>query len=228
MDINIVEKIQKLLALSESSNEHEAKLAMLKAQEFLARHKLSIEEVKEYKACNSSIIKKETEITFTKAKWKGSLAKLIGDNFACYAYVGTRGTHRIFFLGKEEDALISSLILKYAIDFISREVKKMRYKYKKKGFSTKGLENDYALGFKVGLASAFEKQREEKSNKGYELILLKDDKVTDAYKNMTFSNKVNTTAAFAGFYDEYQKGIKDGQKFSIGDKITDRHNVQIN
>jgi uncharacterized protein YoaH (UPF0181 family) len=34
----IVEKIQKLLALSESSNENEAKLSMLKAQELLAKH----------------------------------------------------------------------------------------------------------------------------------------------------------------------------------------------
>ena len=42
MDEKLIEKIKKLLALSESSNENEAKIAMLKAQELLAKHKLSI------------------------------------------------------------------------------------------------------------------------------------------------------------------------------------------
>ena len=36
------EKIKKLLALSESSNEHEAKSALLKAKKLMAEHKLSL------------------------------------------------------------------------------------------------------------------------------------------------------------------------------------------
>ena len=57
MDIKVVEKIKKLLALSESSNEHEAKVSLLKAQELLAKHKLSLKEVKEFKIYNNSIKK---------------------------------------------------------------------------------------------------------------------------------------------------------------------------
>ena len=35
------ENIKKLLALSESSNEHEAKSALLKAKKFMAEHKIA-------------------------------------------------------------------------------------------------------------------------------------------------------------------------------------------
>lgn len=68
MDIKIVERIKKLLALSESSNEHEAQLAMLKAQELLVKHKLTIKEVKEFKVYNSEIKEKISSVSFTKAK----------------------------------------------------------------------------------------------------------------------------------------------------------------
>lgn len=88
MNIKVVDKIQKLLALSESSNEHEAKASMLKAQELLARHKLSLKEVQEYKI--SDIKERRSKITFTRAKWKAQLAGLIADNFGCYHYFRTR------------------------------------------------------------------------------------------------------------------------------------------
>lgn len=102
MDNKIIEKIQKLLSLSESSNEHEAEVAMLKAQEFLAKYKLSIKEVKEYKGYNSKIQEKATDITFTKAKWKAQLAGAISDNFGCYHYFRRKGTNIIVFLAERK------------------------------------------------------------------------------------------------------------------------------
>lgn len=103
MNIGIIEKIKKLLSLSESSNENEAKIAMLKAQELLMKHKLSMREVKEFKVYNSAIKEKASSITFTKAKWKSKLAKLIADNFGCYHYFHSRYSHQIVFFGREED-----------------------------------------------------------------------------------------------------------------------------
>lgn len=71
MDEKLVKKIQKLLALSESSNEHEAQSAMLKAQELLIKHKLSLKEVKEFKTYNDSIKEKKTKISFKKSQMEG-------------------------------------------------------------------------------------------------------------------------------------------------------------
>ena len=41
MAVNYKDKIEKLLALSQSPNEHEARAALLKARELMAEHKLS-------------------------------------------------------------------------------------------------------------------------------------------------------------------------------------------
>ena len=60
MDTKVIEKIQKLLALSESSNENEAHAAMLRAQALLAKHKLSLKEVKE--AFNQITFARDTKI----------------------------------------------------------------------------------------------------------------------------------------------------------------------
>lgn len=119
MDIKLIEKIKKLLALSESSNKHEAESALLKAQELLAKHKLSIKEVKEFKINNSAIKEKISNITFTKAKWKAQLARLIADNFGCYFYFKVRYSKAITFFGREEDITVCNIVLEYAIDCIN-------------------------------------------------------------------------------------------------------------
>lgn len=220
MDTKIVKKIKKLLALSESSNEHEAELSMLKAQELLAKHKLSLKEVNQLEI-NSNIIKENiTKISFTKAKWKASLASVIAENFSCYLYYKTRRTHTITFFGREEDVLVCGIVLEYAIDCICSVVKRLRYQYKKDGYSTRGLENDYALGFVGGLSKKFEEQK--KVNQEWGLILVKDKEVTDLYKKIKFrKRKVNTSTQFNGYTDAYKQGFVDGKKFSISDKITE-------
>jgi len=47
MNKKILEKIQKLLSLATSDNEHEAKAAMDKANALLVKHNLSMQEAKE-------------------------------------------------------------------------------------------------------------------------------------------------------------------------------------
>lgn len=212
-----VEKIQKLLALSESSNENEAKLSMLKAQELLAKHKLSLKEVKEFKTTN--IKEKRTNISFTKAKWKAQLARVIADNFGCYHYFKTRRSHTIVFFGREEDVTVCNIVMEYAVDCIESAVKRLRYQYAKDGFSTRGLENDYALGFIEGLQEKYEEQK--KANQEWSLVLVKDAEVVEAYKRIKFNKTINTATQFQGYSDAYKIGHKDGKKFSISDKITE-------
>lgn len=219
MNVKVVEKIKKLLALSESSNENEAKAALLKAQQLLAKHKLSIKEVKEFKIYNSEIKEKISTVSFTKAKWKAELARLIADNFGCYHYFKSRRTHTITFFGREEDIIVCNIVLEYAVDCINSTVKRLRYKYSKDGYSTKGLENDYALGFIKGLNYMFEQQK--KANQEWGLVLVKDTEVIEAHKNIKFKRTINTSAKFQGYTEVYYKGCEDGEMFSISDKIAE-------
>lgn len=214
---DIILKIKKLLALSESSNEYEAKLAMLKAQELLAKHKLSLKEVEEHENIDIKVMAKETNITFRKAKWKANLADVIAENFNCYKYFHTNRTHTIVFLGKDEDVIVCKIVFEYAVDSINSVVNRLRYQYRKEGYSTKGLESDFALGFIEGLSSAFENQKQK--NQGWGLVLRKEREVIDAYNNIDFKRIINTNAKFQGFNQAYFKGIEAGENFSISDKI---------
>ena len=219
MNNKIVEKIQKLLALSESSNEHEAQLSMLKAQELLAKHKLSLKEVKEFTGYNSAIKDKVSAVSFKKATWKALLAEVIADNFGCYSYFKTSYTHTITFFGREEDVAICNIVLEYAVDSIASKVNRLRSEYYRKGYSTKGLENDYALGFIKGLSDKYEGQK--RANHEWGLVLVKDEEVVEAYNRITFKGSVNTDVNFHGFSGAYHVGKKDGSNFGIADKITE-------
>lgn len=215
MENNIIIKIKKLLALSESSNEYEAKVAMLKAQELLAKHKLSLKEIEEHEDIN--VMEGKTNITFRQGKWKGKLADLIAENFGCYHYYRTNRTHTIIFMGKDEDVTVCKMMLEYAVDSINSVVNRLRYQYRKEGYSTKGLENDYALGFIEGLEYAFEEQKQE--NQEWGLVLARDKEVVEAYEKKEFIGSINTNTNFQGFNEAYFKGVEDGEKFSISDKI---------
>lgn len=219
MNMKIVEKIQKLLALSESSNEHEAQVSMLKAQQLLIKHKLSLREVKEFKVFNSDIKEKKSKVSFTKARWKSLLAELVAENFGCYHFFRTKGTHIITFFGREEDIIVCNIVLEYAVDCINSVVKKIRYKYLKDGYSTKGLENDYALGFINGLHKKFEDQK--RANQEWGLVLVKDKEVVEAFSQKEFDRIINTETSFLGYAEIFEKGFEDGEKFSIVDKITE-------
>lgn len=229
MDVKIVEKIQKLLALSESSNQHEAELSMLKAQEILAKHKLSLKEVMNFKIYDSAIKNRISNISFTKAKWKARLAQLIADNFGCYMYFKTRNSriHTVTFFGREEDIEVCNIVFEYAIDCIGSTVKRIKYDNIKLGLSTRGLENDYAQGFINGLRDKFEEQKQ--NNQEWGLVLVKDAGVVEAYKDLerTFTRTINTDMRFQGNYEVYNQGLKDGRKFSISDKIAEGDNEEV-
>ena len=207
------------MALSKSNNEHEAELSMLKAQELLVKYKLSLKEVKEFKIINSAIKENISKITFTKAKWKAELAQLIADNFGCYLYFRTRRTNTITFLGREEDVEVCNIVLEYAIDCIYSVVKRLKYQYIRDCYSTKGLENDYAIGFIAGLHIKFEEQK--MTNQEWGLVLVKDKEVVEAYESIKFNRSVETGTEFQGHSEAYEKGLEDGEKFCISDKITE-------
>lgn len=217
MNNDVMLKIQKLLALSESSNENEAKNAMLKAQQLLIKHKLTMQEVQAAKITKVELSTKETDVTFTRAKWKTTLATVIAENFCCYNYIARCGTNRIVFMGKKEDVYICNLVFKYALDTIDANVKALQYAYYKKIKSAKGLQSDYAIGFTLGLKKSFDAQKKQNSEWG--LVLTKDKAVEDAFKSINFTKSISFGSKYNGHSQAYNAGKKDGEKFSISDKI---------
>lgn len=62
--MDVKDKIAKLLALADSSNEHEARAALLKARELMAENKLRPDDIKRTK--DMKVIRRVLDITCTK------------------------------------------------------------------------------------------------------------------------------------------------------------------
>ena len=120
-----VEKIKKLLALSQSSNVHEAALALQRAQELMQKHNVTmthvrLADVKEAKAFVGKVKNPASHI-----KW---LARMVADAFGCNMilmpeYVGFYGwVTSVQFIGIDTAAELSS----YAFDVLRRQLERDR------------------------------------------------------------------------------------------------------
>lgn len=217
---DVIYKIQRLLALSKSSNENEAQNAMIMAQRLLIKYKLSIKDVEQYKKEFIKVDENRTGIKFRGSNWKSNLARVIADNFGCYLFYRTDRTHEICFYGKEEDVIICNIMLEYAIKSINTNgdklIKKLKQDRRRKHFN--GIKNDYALGFVRGLDERFKEQL--KSNKEWALVLVKDQVVVDGYNKFSKDFKtVQTNIDFNKHLFAFKLGKKDGKNFDISNKI---------
>ena len=152
----MLEKIRELLNLGDASrnnSDEEARAAMLKAQELMAKYDISAEEVEG----------EEEEITYSheecEHKWDYAyripLAQVLSKNFRCMVYI--RGK-KVVFMGHTSDAKICKATFEFAYQFIQRQGNAIYNKKYSMGKPTKGVFNSYAHGFIVGLNEAFEVQ----------------------------------------------------------------------
>ena len=116
MNIKVFDKIQKLLALTESSNEHEAALAAEKAHELLAEHNLSMAQVE---SANKSQKSKEhvghTSATSNLgARWVRNLWQATARLYFC-EYLYNRGNHKTYHtvIGSEANTVTACHMAEY-------------------------------------------------------------------------------------------------------------------
>lgn len=225
---DVILKIQKLLALSKSSNDNEAQTAMMMAQRLLIKYKLSIKDIEQYKNELIKVNENRTGIRFRGSNWKSNLSQVIADNFGCYLFYRTGRTHEICFYGKEEDVIICNIILDYAIKCINSNgdklIKKLKKDRRRKYFN--GIKNDYALGFIRGLDERFEAQLQ--SNKEWALVLVKNQVVIDKYNEFSSDfGKIQTDIKYDNHLFAFKLGKEDGKKFDISNKIENEEEARL-
>lgn len=208
-------KIEKLLALSSSPNEHEAKAALLKARQLMAEHKLSEKDFK--RNAGREVVEIEIEeITFTAQRdpWIEYLANAIAEAYCCVSFRrhGYRNrTNTIGVTGLKEDAEICASVLKYAISCVREKIKEIRkenavYNYK----YIRRLCDSYGYGFSSGIFTEFKKQKEEHQEWG--LVLAKPPEVQEAVSGYKKSNLGGTSTENL-VQDNFLEGRKDGIEF---------------
>lgn len=216
----IISKIQRLLALSKSSNENESQNAMIMAQRLLIKYKLSIKEVELYKKEDVKVGENRTGIKFRGSNWKSNLAQVIANNFGCYLFYKTNRTREICFYGKEGDVTICNIMLEYAIKSVNQNgdklIKKLKQDKRRKHFNR--IKDDYALGFIKGLDERFKEQ--VNSNKEWALVIVKDQIVIDKYDEFSSNfGTIETKIKFNKHLFAFDIGKEDGKNFDISNRI---------
>lgn len=209
----IREKIAKLLALAASPNENEAKAALLKAKELMAKHKLTeadFEDIKKQKMVH--LMCEDVKWTTDSGRiWMVRLCNLLCDNYCCVASWQTpRGTrtHVLQISGMEEDAQVCTQVVGYAVGFVENAIDVLQRRYGRQ--DQKAIANSYAEGFILGLELAFEEQKEKHPEWG--LVVVKSGEVEDYEKGLGRKNVKTKQTDFNPL--AYIMGQNDGRNFN--------------
>lgn len=212
---DIREKIKNLLDLAQSDNEHEAKAALLKAQELMVKHKLSDKDIDGIKDQKVKTINTGIKYSTQRDSHILSLSSIIAENYCCVRYVNRNygaKLRTVMISGLEEDVDICHQVLQKAVETIQKNSKKLVYR---KGYSASEkriVMKSYAKGFVEGLDEMFRLQRKSNEEE-WGLVLVVPQEVKDVLKGMK-NNKFNVRNN--GFnHASYEKGQKDGKNFSL-------------
>ena len=144
-----INKVRKVLALTHSDVEGEAKAALLMAQKLMAEHHLVMADIATVDKTVKQVVD-EGMFESARMPWfYGRIARIIADNFRCYAYT-SRGyrTKTIQFIGLKEDVDLAKMVFSSALEMMAHHAKK----YMKDNHLTgAGIKNTYIGGYMVGL-----------------------------------------------------------------------------
>ena len=218
----IKDKIAKLLALTESPNENEAKAALLRARELMAEHKLRPEEIGQKD--EQTVIRKTLGIYCTKMTdaWATTLNAVIAKHYCCIPYRNHfRGqkTVELGLAGLSDDFAVCEQAVRYAYDCVKSRCKQLSAEHKKLGWRgsyIRQLCNAYGWGFCSGLQRAFDDQAQQHQEWG--LVMVVPKAVSDSFANSKPSQF--TTAKTDGWLNRYaREGYADGVKFDMSSRI---------
>lgn len=133
MDKKIFDKIEKLLNLSKSSNEHEAALALQRAQKLMATYNISVEDVKGSKISSGSV----DEIVNAELieVWVDALLSLVTSTFGIKAVrhhivsseFNKNGKNVLYFIGDTNRVNLAT----YCYEVLARQLKTARKNFNK-------------------------------------------------------------------------------------------------
>ena len=217
------EKIRKLLALAESPNENEARLALLKARALMAEHKLTERDLGDPRS--QKVIYEETSISCTAMTnlWASALGNVIAQHYCCKCIrvrdPGSK-THRIAFLGLEDDFYIAKKMFLYAYDCVISQCNRIRKEKKRAGWATPDIRkacNAYGNGFAAGVNQMYQEQEKDHSDWG--LVMATPKPVTDYLDTLKLRKTKFGKGDERWTHQFRERGLQEGKNFSPSKRI---------
>jgi len=222
IDQSIIEKINKLLALGQSPNEHEAKLAMMNAQKLLTKHNLSMCDIKT-KENTINIKERILNLESTRvATWKSALLNSICLNNYCTLLISTgyRREKSFKIIGDEINIQVVLNMYEYLYEAVERITKKS---------DTKGAteKNSFRLGMINGINEQFDAIKREMEQHGVDeectalMVVDYEKKNKTAIAKFLESYSIRRSSAKGSRIDgnAYSKGRAEGQKVSLRKQV---------
>ena len=221
--MDIKDKINKLLALSQSPNENEARLALLKAKELMVAHKLSMQDLA---AEDAEVIHHETSFTYSRRRnsWTLQLANVIAENYCCRAFCRRRSrqqTRTVCLAGFPEDVQLCEKALRYALDCIAAWTERIT-RLNRGLYSTKELGclcDSYARGYVAGLYVAYHRQRDAHEER-WALVAAVPNAVDESVKGLKTEQAAGEGNIIRSVFNV---GFGDGLHFCMADKLESKN-----
>lgn len=214
----IIERVRKLLALSNSSNEHEAALAAAHAQRLLSEHNLAMSELEVQEEGAGEV---ELVVAKTVPKWLSSLFATVANAFDCFPIVTTSHSQsRLRFIGVGEDPAVAACTLSYLI----KELRRLASGYlhclelqdqRLSNLNRQRVRTSYLLGAVQGVRVALHQQKAQTPTTSKALVPVKDALIKqyreDHFGELRTRRSRSSTVVSAA----YQQGRQDGALLRI-------------
>lgn len=202
--MTIIEKIQKLLDKANSTdNEQEAQTFFNGAQRLMAQNNLETKDIKvsEVEPDTKEIVNKRAH-TLRNTR----LAQIIARNFKCSTFIAE---NKLFFVGLPDDIEIASMTFETVHTFLEKRRRQVYKAAQKAGKETKGIREDYVIGFLKGLDEGFKRNVQE-----FGLIVVTPDIVMKKVQTICGGNKTSIKQKTVANSELYMKGYADGKGFN--------------
>lgn len=214
----VIEKVRKLLALSSSSNQHEAALAAAHAQRLLAEHNLSMSELELQEEGAGEVA---IEVAKTVPKWLASLFATVANGFDCFPIVTTSDScSRLRFIGVGEDPAVACCTLQ----FLMQELRRLATVYLRSSEAAQGrlsaadrqrVRTSYLLGGAQGVRQALMAQKAQTPTTSTALVPVKDALIKQYRDQQIGAIRMQRRRRSTVLAAAFQQGKSDGATLQI-------------
>lgn len=216
----IIDKIRKLLALANSSNEHEAALAAAHAQRLLSAHNLAMADI-ESEQKPQSADKVETSVSKTLPKWVRHLSAGVCTAFDCQG-IHHPATGKLTFIGVGADVQIAAYTFAYLDKTIRRLCSSYMKLHAKENIPTRHRElmrQSYYLGAVSTINLTLREQKVQTPITPGALVPIKEGLIKKAMSDIGPTRTVRSRKSYIDSH-AYYKGQEDGQQIGINKGIS--------
>ncbi len=211
----IIEKIKKLLALANSSNEHEAALAASHAQRLLSEHNLAMADIEAAHRPDKAD-KVEANVSKTLPKWLRILSAGVSTAFDCQA-VHYPSSGKMVFIGVGADVQIAA----YTFAYLDRTTRKLCANYMKRQVGEtvpnrhrELMRQSYYLGAITTINQRLREQKQQTPITPGALVPVKAGLIKQAMGDIGPTRTVRSRKSYINS-DAYNQGQDDGKKVGI-------------